>query len=263
VDRYYNGHSPYMLGKGSVAPSEKYKIIQRRLLAVLLFLILLWSFLSFIRSDFFTLQEIEVRGNIHTAQDEILQAIGAVKGENIWRVSPSLLRGSVLGIPRVDTVEIHRLPPSSLLVEVVEKEAMALVPFGEYLLEISFEGQIIGSTQTPQYYGLPLLTGVPPQDLNIGSYIIHGKHLSDLNHAVRALEKYGLTVSELNFADPANLLVITMDGLVAWLGDSEFVEKVDLLSQISAQMPSQIESGYLDLRVKEAPVFSPLANSGK
>jgi cell division septal protein FtsQ len=97
----------------------------------------------------------------------------------------------------------------------------------------------------------------------VGSYLLQGKQLSDLNNAVNALNKYNLTVSELNFSEPENLLLVTMDGMVAWLGDSEYVEKAHLLAQILEQLQGKVNGGYLDLRVKEAPVFSPLENNVK
>ncbi len=259
MDKYYCKRPPYLLERGKVF-TEKQKLLQQRLLAVLVFFLFVWAFMSFIRSDFFELQEIEVRGNVHTAQEEIMLALGAGKGENIWKISPSLLRERTETIARIEKVVVQRRLPRALLVEVVEKKVMALAPYGEYMLEVSFDGRIIGSTQNLNDYGLPLLTGVVPHDVTLGSYFLQGEQLSDLSAAIIALDSYGLTVSELNFADPANLTLITMDGLVAWLGDGDFSEKADLLSQISSQLPPQAEQGYLDLRVKEAPVFSPVAN---
>jgi cell division protein FtsQ len=262
MDKSYCRRPPYTLARTREF-SEKQKYFQRRLLVILIFFLFLWAFLGFVRSDLFILQEVEISGIIHADKTEILQAMGAVKGENIWMLSPSMLRERVETIARVDSIEIHRRLPRVLLVEVVEKKAVVLVPYGEYLLEISSDGQIIGSTQDPQNYGLPLLTGIAPNDISVGSYLLQGKQLSDLNSAVNALNKYNLTVSELNFSEPENLLLVTMDGIVAWLGDSEYVEKADLLAQISEQLQGKVNGGYLDLRVKEAPVFSPLGNNVK
>jgi cell division protein FtsQ len=262
MDKSYCRRPPYTLVRNREC-SEKQKYFQRRLLVILTFFLFLWAFLGFVRSDLFVLQEVEISGTIHTDRTEILLAMGTVKGENIWKISPSMLRGRVEAIARVDSVEIHRRLPRGLLVDVVEKKTVVLVPYGEYLLEVSADGQIIGSTQDPQKYALPLLTGIVPNDVSVGSYLLQGKQLSDLNSAINALNQYNFAVSELNFSQPENLLLVTMDGLVAWLGDSEYVEKADILAQISGQLQGKVNGGYLDLRVKEAPVFSPQENHVK
>jgi len=242
--------------------AEGNMLVWRRLLIVLGFFLFIWSFLSFVRSDFFRLEEITISGIVHTSQQEVLQALGPVKGQNIWQLNPAQLRQSVESIARVEGVIVRRRLPGTLEVEVLEKEVLALVPYGEFLLELSNDGQVVGTTQDPQYFGLPFLTGVAPLQGVVGEYLLEGKSLGLAQQALRALNRSGVPVAELNLSDPANLVLVTMDGLVAWLGDSELEAKADLVAQIRLQLQGRIGSGYLDLRVKEAPVYSPGENVG-
>ncbi len=231
-------------------------VLRQRLLVVLTFFLFVWSFLAFVRSDFFRLDDIKISGLVHTDEQEVLRALGPVRGYNIWQLNPSLLRQGVESIARVEAATVHRRLPGTLVVEVVEKEALVLVPYGEYLLELSGDGQVVGTTQDPQYFGLPLLTGVAPLQGTVGEFLLEGKPLDLLREALQALDRYGIPVSEINLADSANVVLVTMEGLAVWLGEREFPAKAELLAQIRSRLPKQAGKGYLDLRVKEMPVYS-------
>jgi cell division protein FtsQ len=237
-------------------------LLWRRLLVILTFFLFVWSFLAFVRSDFFRLREIEIAGARYTGEQEILQALGNVRGHNIWQLNPALLSKEVESIARVKEVSIHRRLPGTLLVEVLEKESLFLVPYGEYLLELCADGQVVGTTRDPQYFGLPLLTGLAPLHGAVGEYLLEGRSLHLVLCALRALDSHGVPVSELNLADPANLVLVTMDGLAVWLGDCEFDAKADLVSQIRLQLQGKAGNGYLDLRVKDLPVYNLVDNTG-
>ncbi len=236
--------------------SAKKKAIQNRLFIIFIFFVLLWGFNSFIRSDYFVLENIEIQGGLHTPEAEIRLAMQVFEGQNVWEINLSQIKKRAEKIPRIESAEIHRRLPRSLIVKVLEKKAMALVPYGEYLLEVGVDGQVLGTTQDPQYFGLPLLTGISPVELKVGEYLLWGEQLESALAALQLLDNIGPAVSELNVSDSENFILITLDGLVVWLGHNNFVEKINILSQISAQIQGKYSNGYLDLRVKEAPAFN-------
>lgn len=251
----HNRYRPVPLRKnGRVAP-EKKRVLQNRLLVIFIFFVILWGLHSFIRSDFFVLDTLDIEGNLHTPEAEIRLAMQVHEGLNVWDISPSQLKKRVENIPRIEFAEIHRRLPRSLYVEIQEKKVMALVPYREYLLEVGVDGQILGTTQDPQNFGLPLLTGIAPVELKVGEYLLWGEQLASAAAALSLLDETGPAVSELNVSDPENFIIITLDGLVVWLGQTDFVEKINILTQISAQIQGKQTDGYLDLRVKDAPAF--------
>lgn len=239
------------------------KAVGRRLLFVLLFFLLLWSFLSFIRSDFFRVEAVIIEGNVHTPEEEIRRAMQVGEGVNLWQVSPSLLRHRVEAIPRIEHALVERVLPRTLHVTVTEKRVLGLLPYRDVLFEVGMDGQILGSTREPQKYGLPLLTGVMPMEVVVGGFLLQEERLAAVVETLLSLDKVGLAVSELNLADPDNLVLVTMDGLVVWLGDGEFAKKAELLAQIAVQLAGKKTSGYLDLRVKDAPAFNATENNLK
>lgn len=258
MDKHKNKQSinrPVPLRKNGTVNPEKKRVLQNRLLVIFLFFVLLWGLHSFIRSDYFMLESVEIEGNLHTPEAEIRLAMQIHEGLNIWDISPSRIKKRIEEIPRIEYADVHRRLPRSLYLTIREKEVMALVPYREYLLEMGGDGQILGTTQDPQNYGLPLLTGIAPVELKVGEYLLQGEQLTSVTNALIALDDAGLVVSELNMSDPENFIMITLDGLVVWLGQSDFVDKINILTQISDQIQGKHTEGYLDLRVKDAPAF--------
>jgi cell division protein FtsQ len=245
-----------VVGEAGRAVAGREKKVQRRLKNTLLFFVFLWMLLTFVRSDFFSLEKIVTEGHVYLTEAEIRTALQVSEGENIWRIRPSLLEERVTSIPRVSSATVERRLPRTLVVSVREEETLILVPYREHLLEVGKDGQVLGSTRERQVYSLPLLTGTGPVEISVGQTMLDGWQLAAVRAVMAALEEHGLHASELNLADPENMILIMMDGLVVWLGRGEYAEKIWLLQQISRRLPEEKQGGYLDLRVREAPVFS-------
>ncbi|MCW3491231.1 cell division protein FtsQ/DivIB [Dethiobacter alkaliphilus] len=244
-------------GKQAVSP-EKVKKVRRRLLGFLLLLMMIWLILGFVRSDFFQLEEIIISGNTHTTESEIRDALVVAEGVNIWQLNPARLQEKVAAIPRIAEAEVSRRLPRGLEVDILEKEAMALVPYRDYLLEIGYDGMVLGTTQDPKDYGRPLLTGLGPVELAVGNELLSGTKLEATAEAMRAMEEEAIALSEVNLGDEENVVVVTLDGMTVWLGRGEFSQKASLLKEIMGQLPVDPAEGYLDLRVTRAPNFHVL-----
>lgn len=230
--------------------------IQKMLKLMFLFFVFMWMLLTFVRSDYFSLRDVVVSGHVHLTEEEIKAALQVSEGENIWRIRPSLLQERVASIPRVSSATVERRLPGTLVVSVLEEDTLILVPYREHLLELGTEGQVLGSTREREEYALPLLTGTGPVEISVGQTLLTGEPLIAVRAVMAALEKHGLHASELNLTDPENMVLIMIDGLIVWLGRGEYEDKIWLLQQISRRLPVEQQTGYLDLRIKEAPVFS-------
>ena len=134
---------------------------------------------------------------------------------------------------------------------------LARMPVQEYLLEIGWNGQILGAAQDTQNYDLPLLTGVVPVSGAVGQQLLTAEILEQVQQLSKALTEEGVMVSEINLEQADNLIIVTMDGLCVWLGVDRFAEKANILVQILGQLAGQQAEGYLDLRAVTAPVFHP------
>jgi cell division protein FtsQ len=253
MDRPYRKTQQYKRTR-NVSKEQKFKA-RRRLLRIFVFFLLVWGVLGFIRSDFFSVETIEFWGNTHTSEEELRQALRSGEGENIWQLSPAKLAERLKGIVRIEDAIVSRALPRTLVVQVTEKEALALAPYREYLLEVGVDGVILGVTQDPQSYALPLLTGIAPLELHVGDQLLSQASLEQAAAAFDAMNQAGVSVSEINISDEENLVLTTMTGLSVWLGRDRFPEKAGLLAQIMGQLGGRQDEGYLDLRTPAAPAF--------
>ena len=227
--------------------------LKRSLLKFFILFLLIWTSVTFLRSDFFHLAGIEISGNSRTSDAEIITAMAVQNGQNIWQMSMSQLEEKILTIPRVEKVKVSRNLPKTLRVEILEKKVLALVPYQEYFFEVDMDGQLIAMTQEVQNYELPILTGIEPLSGSVGEIILTGEALVNLQQVSEALTDQDIAISEINLQQPDNVIIVTMDGLVVWLGIDDYVEKVNILKQIADKLADRQNEGYLDLRAATAP----------
>jgi len=231
------------------------KKLRKILLFVFLLFVLLWAGLVFIRSDFFSLKQIEIIGNERLSEEEIIDSLQVHLGDNVLQMNMSLLEERLLLIPRVESVKIERRWLQILQVELAEREVLALIPFQEYFLEVGTNGQILGSAPQALDPALPLLTGLAPVTVAVGEYILHTQLLDKVKEICSGLEEEKLMVSEINVANENNIILITLDGLTVWFGEKDFAKKTRILAEIMGQLDIRQKEGYLDLRVATAPAF--------
>ena len=253
MDKRYRKIQP-VRRKITVSAEKKAKL-RNRLCLILCSFFLIWALLGFIRSDFFSIKHFVIDGNTHTPESELQLALLVEEGDNIWQLSMDTLEERIGKIPRVAEVSVRRKLPATLVIDVQEKKPLALVPFQEYLFEVGYDGEILGTTQEPQNYGLPMLTGIMPLELTVGDVILSDVLLTQVISAIKALDEANVVVSELNLATENNLVLVTMDGFTVWLGLDNFTDKVSLLTQIIGQLSGRQAQGYLDLRAPAAPAF--------
>jgi cell division protein FtsQ len=252
VDKHYRKRQS--IYSKNLSP-KKVNRSKRYLLGILLFTMLIWAVLGFIRSDYFFVEQIEINGNKHTEETEIRLALPVSEGDNIWQMNPGYLEDKLTEIPRVEHASVTRRFPRKLVIDITEKDQLALVPYQQHLLEIGVDGMVLGSTQEPQSYGLPLITGLMPTELTVGKYLLEGSLLEQAGSAIIAMSEADVEVSELNMADENNLILVTMDGLTVWLGQNNYATKAELLVQIKNQVSGRQAEGYLDLRAVSSPAF--------
>lgn len=246
--------------KQPVVDAAQFRKLRRYLLVVLTIFLVVWTSLSFVKSDFFSVELLVITGNSYTPESEIRHALQIAEGENIWKLSLPLLEERLEAIPRIETATVTRQLPRTVNIAIKEEKMLALLPFQEYFLEIGWNGQILGTTQTTHNYDLPLLTGVVPVTGTVGQMLLAGDTLSQVQQLSAALHEEGVVISEINLEQQDNLIIVTMDGLRVWLGVDDFAEKANILQQIVAQFTGQQSDGYLDLSAATAPVFVPQNN---
>lgn len=245
----------YYRGARKKKKPELFRRARKYLLGVFLLFFAVWAAYSFLNSGFFSLEKIEITGLARLSEEEVLQALQLTLGENILKIKISQLEERLLNLPRVAGANVTRHLPRELHVVIIENELLGLIPYQDYFLEVGENGLILDSATAVQDYDLPLITGLQPVAGTVGEAVWEGRLLEGVRDLCSALKEEKLLVSEINVEDPENFVIVTMDGLVVWLGNENFAEKTHILVQIIGRLKDRQEEGYLDLRVSSAPAF--------
>lgn len=260
MDKSYNSSS---YGHHELIVERKArKKIKDKVIIIILFLLCTLSLFLFLRSPLFTIQEITVEGLDKLSLEEIYRALLIREGMNIWKISPPELKERILAIPRVSEVEINRVLPDKLFIHIREKYPLALVPYHGYYLELAPDGMFIGIRD--EYEGeLPLINGLLWGRMDVGMQIPDRSRKEVIELFLQGLQNNpSLPLAEINVENPQQIIVYTWEGMEVWLGNSEnLANKLEILQYINQRLTLEEHdptSGYLDLRVPEAPVFTPV-----
>jgi len=97
----------------------------------------------FILSPVFYIKDIRVSGNSKISSNTILSLAGIPDNTNIFKVTENSLRKKIKENAYIDTVNIKRVLPSTLLIDVTERDAAYMLEFGSSFAYIDQKGYIL------------------------------------------------------------------------------------------------------------------------
>ncbi|MDO9536533.1 MAG: FtsQ-type POTRA domain-containing protein [Bacillota bacterium] len=253
----------YSFGRHELIEQRKdNKRIKSKLVIIFLFIAVNIFLLLFLRSDIFTIAEISIHGVDKLSHEEIRTTMGIREGMNIWKISPPELKKRILIIPRVNDAKVERILPDNLNITITEKIPLILVPYHGYYLELAPDGIFIGIRES--YNGeLPLVNGLLWGRMDVGTGIPDQSRGEIVQEFLEVLNEIpSLPLAEINVENPQQIIVYTWEGMEVWLGNTHNLsKKIEVMQHIYHRVISlenDPKSGYLDLRVTEAPVFRPI-----
>ncbi len=116
------------------------------LLAVLLLaVVVMWVF------PVLRVNNYAVTGNVHSPEENVIEATGVARGDNLVRVDAGQAARGVVELPWIRSATVSRQWPSTLVVDVTERQALlySRETDGDHLIDEE---------------GRPFLIGVPPDD---------------------------------------------------------------------------------------------------
>ncbi len=240
---------------------KRKKRIKNGLIIVIIFVICNLSLFLFLRSSFFTVKEISVKGLELVPREELFMATGVREGMNMWKISPPEIRNRALTIPQINEVEIEKVLPDKLVIDVEEKRSLALISYHGYYLELAHDGVIIG-LRNEYEKELPLVIGLSRGQMDVGTSISNGRRGEIIEEFLEILHKTpSLPVMEINVEDPDQIIVYACNEVEIRLGSEEdLARKLEVMNHLYhrlLQSDTNLREGYLDLRAAEAPVFKP------
>ena len=134
---------------------------KKAILYLVLFLLLLCVGAVLTFTVFFHIADFEVKGNSRYQAQEVIEASGIAKGENLFLCKTEQAAGRIAEkLPYVESVTIKRKLPDKLVITVKEAQLKLAVQQGNSYLIMTGSGKVleIGATELPE--GAALLKGV-------------------------------------------------------------------------------------------------------
>ena len=201
-------------------------------------------------SVFMKIMVIEVEGSLTYSAEEVIKASGIDVGHNLLFLNTANAAGNILAaMPFISEVNITRLPPDSLRIEVAESTAIAVISYRSDHLVIDSSSKVLKITGTMPG-GLIEIRGVALTDVSEGSLLRSElgseTHLQYMRDVLRAIEREEMQ-SECSFLDVSNITYINFGYMgrfrVILGGPSNVRHKLGRLPDIIEWVDTTYEAG--------------------
>lgn len=113
----------------------------------------------------FAIRTVDLIGAKRSTLDQIKASSGVSVGQNIFALDTESAERKLLENPWVAEVKMTRRLPSTLRIELSEREAAAVVALGEHLYLVTPEGVPFKEVSAGDPYDMPLISGASPENL--------------------------------------------------------------------------------------------------
>lgn len=141
--------------------SNYYKIFMSILVAIGIFYIgaygMLYSYNFIKNTNIFAIKAINIVGNVHLTEDEILTIIDLETGKNIFDVEIQSIRKELLADSWVNEVTIRRALPATINIEVMERRPVFWAIKDDILYYIDNKAELISPVTHDKFISLPML----------------------------------------------------------------------------------------------------------
>lgn len=203
------------------------------------------------RTTFLKLERIEVAGLKRLTREDVLTQSGVKVGDDMLALRLSRIGEQLAKNPWVEKVKVKRYFPRSLVVEIAEREPVAVVNMG-YLYYLDKNGDIFKPLTEGDRLDYPVLTGFSEEDM--GKDPVGSKEALKVTLALLSLLKKGTVfgladVSEIHYDKGYGFTLFSARGGVpVKLGSSGFDDKLARFARIYQDLQAQMpELEYIDL----------------
>jgi cell division protein FtsQ len=125
-----------------------------------------WGLRRYLQSSpRFAVRTVEVGGNARRTAHQLAQRAGADVGKNIFAVDLQLARQAVEGDEWVERATVSRELPSTIRIDVTEREARALASLAGRLFLVDSKGKPFKALKGGDPSDLPVVTGLEPEQV--------------------------------------------------------------------------------------------------
>jgi len=139
---------------------------------------------------FMPVEQVTLSGLYYATRAELMKAAAVKPGDGMWGAVPAEIRERVLSVDWVDTARVTRLWPSTLKIEITEKEPFAIWQMDKKFWLIDRRGRQITQERVEEFAGLPMVVGLgaPQKAAELVELL---KRFPDMQRATKAAVRVG------------------------------------------------------------------------
>ena len=127
----------------------------------------------FAMSVFFRISDIQVEGNVHYTDQEIIRAIDIEEGDNLFFFDRFAAIGRAFSkLPYIETVTVERSLPNKVIITVEESTALAYLELGDEKWTLDHSCKVLGKALEAEAQFLIPVVGIRPGSLMIGEQML-------------------------------------------------------------------------------------------
>jgi cell division protein FtsQ len=188
----------------------------------------------------FAIQKVELKGGRRVTPEKVRATAGIELGKNLFAFDTKKAEEALLGDPWVSSARVTRELPSTLRVEISERDAYAVAVLGERPWLVTRDGEPFTEVRADDPYDLPVLSGVSAQAIarDRASAIERLKLGTDL---LRQYER--LAVAKVHPAQEVALntsghtvLTVGKSGITLELGRPPYARKLSMAERVISEL---------------------------
>jgi cell division protein FtsQ len=188
----------------------------------------------------FALKTVDLVGAKRLTSSRIEQLGGLERGKNLFALDAEGAERKILEDPWVGSVRITRELPSTLKVEITERDAAAAAAIGDRIYLVTSEGEPFKLLESDDPTDLPVVSGIGPEELARD----RARALERLKAALSLIKQYEKQpssrvspVEEVHLA-PSGDVVLTVgkDGISLELGREPFARKLAMAEEVLSNL---------------------------
>ncbi len=191
----------------------------------------------------FAVREVQVNGLARVTRDSILQTSGISLGDNLFKLDLGVVEARLMKNPWVREAHVTRKLPSTLRVDIEEREAAAIAVILGHLFLVTRMGDPFKEVATDDPSDLPSITGVVVDDAPRDA----GLEKQRLSIALEVLHHYSQTrlsriypTEEIHITPGGEVVLMAgPKGMALYLGFGPWPKKLGLAERILAKLQAQ------------------------
>lgn len=255
------------LEKRMGANGNKYikKAKRKRLIKKSIFIIILLSIaggLIVTKSNLFLIKNVKVSGENLVTKDLIDEKLQSIKGENIFFIKSSEVEKVLKSDPYINGVTLKRHFPSTLEVDIKEKNIGYYVKYGDEYDVISSDLVLLEKVNKLKGDGLIEIKGLKSEGRKIGEKYVDtkdDKRLENFLETLYEIKNSNTTKNKITMVNVTNIndiiIYFNNDVKVKVGNGNDLIKKINTALNILEDKKLNLKKGYIDLSFEGTPVI--------